>query len=257
MKKRMLWSALFTLMSSQIQAEGMDNNTIRQGYTIGSANEPQNNVSQTANLHQSGTNFNVTQNQELQLQLQEIQPPQVAAQAPVPNPPTVTPFNCEYKIPASMKTIAPDVVTKWAENATIHAFHFELNKIDEQLQKLQACFTDKGWVNYKNALQYSDNLEVMKRKKLNMTSQLDGVPISIQIKEDHWKVIVPLKVWYYNDQEKTIQTLNVHLLIVRKASGDLGVLEIAALPRQTAEDFINQNNLKRPTTPSIIRQQLQ
>lgn len=223
MKKTMLWSTLFTLMSAQIQAEGIDNNTISQVQTIAAANEAQNNF------------------------------PKTAPQAVAPNPTTATPIDCDYKIPASMKTIDPVIVTKWSENATIQAFQFDLNSIDAQLQKLRACFTDQGWVNFKNALQQSGNIDAIKSKKLNMTAKLDGESQLTEIKENQWKIALPLQVIYHNDQEKALQTLTIHLLIVRKVSGDLGILQLAAVPR-TVKTITNPQDLVPTTRPTNMQQ---
>ena len=59
------------------------------------------------------------------------------------------------------------------------------------------------------------------------------------VKDNQWKVSIPLQVVYQNDKEKLTQKLNVDLLIGRKMSGDLGIMQMIATPMETA-------NLKQP-----------
>jgi len=54
-----------------------------------------------------------------------------------------------------------------------------------------------------------------------------------------------LQVVYQNDKEKLTQKLNVDLLIGRKMSGDLGIMQMIAIPIETA-------NLKQPVVAAPV-----
>lgn len=255
MKKTMLWGALFSLMSAQIQAEGVDNNTISQVQTIATAAEQ--------SQQQSGAELNLAQNEKAQ-QPQSAPPaaaptPPASQTAPSQPAPAVTqqpapaaPIDCDYKIPASTKVVDPLIVTNWSEKATIQAFQFDTNNMDAQLQKLQSCFTEQGWVGFKNALQKSGNIDAIKSQKLNVAPKLDGKAQITESKDNQWKITLPLEVVYQNDKEKVTQTLNVSLTVGRKPNGDLGILQLIAMPRTAAVNPNSQNT--GTTTPSSAQQ---
>ena len=67
------------------------------------------------------------------------------------------------------------------------------------------------------------------------------------IKDNQWKASVPLQVVYQNDKEKLTQLLTVNLLIGRKISGDLGIMQMIATPQQAAN---TQQAEEKPVTPA-------
>ena len=64
---------------------------------------------------------------------------------------------------------------------------------------------------------------------------MDGQLAIAASKENLWKVTLPLQVVYQNDKERLTQLLTIDLLIGRKSSGDLGILQMIAVPRGTAK----------------------
>lgn len=179
----------------------------------------------------------------------------VYAEDPVVNQPTTTPtivapedatlptdtptntaqpaqaMNCDFKIPAKTP-VEQSTVTDWAKNATIQAFTFSSGSIDAQLGNLKKCFTDQGWSGFSDALQKSGNLEAIKSQGLTVSSQIENNPSVLEAKDNQWKLTMPVQVVYQNGKEKITQELTVTLLIARKPSGDLGILQMIALPRQ-------------------------
>lgn len=189
MKNTILWSALFTLIGTQIHAE------------------------QTPAVTPSPIPSVQTTN------------------APAPTPTPV--ISCEYKIPAQIKKVDQSVVMAWAQKAVIQAFSFDPNTLDMQIQKLQPCFTEQGWAGFNSALQKSGNLEAIKSQKLVVSSRIDGQAFINEVKDNQWKLTLPLVVVYQNEKEKVSQLLSVDLTVNRKPNGDLGIIQMIALPRGT------------------------
>ncbi len=215
MKKSILWGALFTVLCSQGQAEN--------------ALQPTQPINNTAPVEQTDTNASsqpaptlpAVINQPIEITTEQVIPPPV--------------INCDYKISSTIKTIEKPLVLTWSEKAAAQAFSFSPSDVDNQLQLLQSCFTDQGWVGFNNALQKSGNIEAIKNQHLSVTSRIDGTPQLTEIKENQWKASIPLQVLYQNDKEKVTQLLNIDLTIGRKTSGDLGIMQMIATPRPAAQ----------------------
>lgn len=140
-------------------------------------------------------------------------------------------MNCNYKIPLETKKVEQNIVLDWSKNAVIQAFSFKAEALDDQIKKLQACFTEQGWTGFNNALQKSGNIEAIKSQKLSLNSQLDGLALVTEVKDAQWKLSIPIVVEYQNDKEKVSQLLSIDLTVNRKASGDLGISQMIASPR--------------------------
>src|SRR5690349_7849826 len=115
MKKTVLWGALFTIIAASAHAEDTAPATNTQPTTT-----------------------------PVTIPASTVEPIQVptakdAAQAII---------NCDYKIAAQTKTVEKPLVLNWSEKATIQAFSFSPAAIDKQINQLQACFTDQGWVGF-------------------------------------------------------------------------------------------------------------
>ena len=146
-------------------------------------------------------------------------------------PKTTPEINCQYRIPATTTKVEDPLITTWSEKATVQAFEFSPQNIDQQLESLKTCFTDQGWQGFNDALQKSGNINAIKTQNLTVSSQVDGNIQINPIKDNQWKVTVPMQVVYQNDKEKLTQLLSVDLLVGRKVSGDLGIMQMIATPR--------------------------
>ena len=111
---------------------------------------------------------------------------------------------------------------------------------------LKNCYTDQGWQGFNEALQKSGNITAIKSQNLTVSSQVDGDLKLNAIKDNQWKVTIPLQVVYQNDKEKLTQLLTVDLLIGRKISGDLGIIQMIAAPR----DPIDKGAQGEATSPT-------
>lgn len=148
--------------------------------------------------------------------------------------PAVTPvIDCHYTIAPQTKNIDSSLILTWAEKASQQSFDYDYLKLDEKLTDLKACYTDAGWKSFMEALEKSGNLKAVKEKKLMVSSLVDGKLTINPIKDNQWKVTVPLQVVYQNDAEKLKQLLTVDLVIGRKTTGNLGIMQIIASPRNS------------------------
>ena len=176
----------------------------------------------------------------------ETATPSTAAAAPQPEPV----INCKYRIPAETNTIQQSIISTWAGKAAVQSFQFNPTTIDQELTDLKSCYTDPGWQGFNDALKKSGNIEAIKGQHLTVSSQVDGEVKINNLKDNQWKVNVPIQVVYQNDKEKLTQLLTIDLLIGRKVSGDLGIMQMIAAPRQT-----NTPAVQSPTTNPAPSQQ--
>lgn len=215
MKKRILWSALATLVGTTAYAE--------QVQPVAPAAAPANpapaaQVAPAAPVAQPATTAQ----------------PQAIPSAPVSTATTSEPvMSCDYKISPDVKKVEQNIVLSWSEHAVMQAFSFNPVTIEDQIQKLQPCFTEQGWSGFNTALQKSGNIEAIKSQKLTVTSQIDGQILVNEAKDNQWKLTLPLSVVYQNDKEKVSQLLSVDVTVGRKTNGDLGIMQMIAAPRGT------------------------
>lgn len=214
MKNTILWSALFTLIGTQVYAEPASKAPAAPTNTAAPATAP----AAAPMVMQS-------------VAPQAPQPNQAIPTAPLTAPAPAPVINCDYKIPPQVKTVDQALVLNWAQNAVMQAFSFAPTTLDAQMEKLQACFTEQGWTGFSTALQKSGNLQAIKSQQLNVTAQIGGMTLVNEAKDNQWKLTVPIIVIYQNDKEKVSQLLSVDVTVNRKPDGDLGITQMIAAPR--------------------------
>ena len=165
----------------------------------------------------------------------------------LPTPQIAPVINCKYHIAADTGAIAQSYLSTWAGKAAVQSFDFNPIRIDDELTELKTCYTDQGWQGFNDALKKSGNIESIKTQHLTVSSQIEGDVKITLIKDNQWKASVPLQVVYQNDKEKLTQLLTVNLLIGRKISGDLGIMQMIATPQQAAN---TQQAEEKPVTPA-------
>ena len=156
---------------------------------------------------------------------------------------TATTIDCNYHTPAEMKALDTTLIMQWAEKAAQQTFAFDPSALDVQLNGLKACYTEQGWQSFNDALVKSGNLNAIKTENLTVSSVIDGQSSISSVKENQWKVAIPLQVVYQNGKEKVLQPLTINLVVGRKVTGDLGIMQIIAMPRQAAN--------AAPATPAV------
>lgn len=157
----------------------------------------------------------------------ETKPESTPAAASMPAPI----INCLYAI-APTASVDDKTLSMWAEKAAIQSFSFTKPTLENQLNDLKACYTDQGWQGFREALDKSGNLKAITTQGLSVVSEMDGTTSIKLVKENQWKVTLPLKVVYQNDRAKLTQLLSIDLLIGRKITGELGIMQIIATPNQ-------------------------
>lgn len=140
-------------------------------------------------------------------------------------------IDCDYKISPEVSKIDLSIILSWAEYAAIQSFTIDFASLDVQLKKLQSCYTDKGWVQLKNALLKSNNLETIKTEKLIVKAERDGQAQIIEALDNRWKINLPIKVVYQNEKERVTHFLNIYLSIGWKNKDGLGIMQMIAIPR--------------------------
>ena len=143
-------------------------------------------------------------------------------------------IDCNYHIPPTTSGLDTGLVLQWGQKAAQQTFTFTPSILDAQLDLLKACYTEQGWQSFNDALLKSGNLDAIKKENLTVSSMLDGQATISSIKDNQWKVIVPIQVVYQNGKEKIVQSLTINLAISRKVSGDLGIIQVVAMPRQSS-----------------------
>ena len=150
-----------------------------------------------------------------------------------PSPAPQSALNCHYHI-ASGSHVEDAIILQWAEKATEQSFTLSAQGMNSQLDELKNCYTEQGWTGFYDALQKSGNITAINSRNLTSNAMLDGQPQMIGSKADQWTVSMSLQVVYQNDKEKLTQNLNVRVVIGRKPSGDLGIMQLIATPKEPA-----------------------
>lgn len=149
--------------------------------------------------------------------------------------PQTGPINCEYHFSKDTKVIDPSQMQTWSKNATLQLFTFNNAQFKDQLSALKNCFTEQGWQGFNTAFEKSGNLNAIQSKQLSVSSELKGDTSLQVVKDNQWKSTSPIEVTYQNKEQKLNQSLTVNLLITRKPSGDLGIMQVIAVPKKPNE----------------------
>lgn len=144
-------------------------------------------------------------------------------------------INCDLKIDAKAE-VKNETVIIWSEKAAVQSFNYSDQNIDGKLKELKNCFTTQGYSGYEDALSKSGNIEAIKTQKLTVSSIVDGATKINKLEDNKWQLKVPLQVVYQNDKEKLTQLLFIDMLVARRPSGELGILQIIAAPRDKMID---------------------
>lgn len=158
-------------------------------------------------------------------------PPAPPSQPPAPPAnaaPPVSKVDCLYQ--TTTNPLSETELKLWAQYAASKSFDYSFDTLDTQLQKLKSCYTEKGWAGFNDALTQSGNLNTIKTQKLTVSSQVSGKPEVSLVKDDQWRVTLPLNVVYQNTKEKLTQSLTIVMVITKKSKGELGIVQLIASP---------------------------
>ena len=155
-------------------------------------------------------------------------------------------IDCSTTLAKSAGPVDIALIEKWARQATVQSFTFDHTDIDSELNTLKTCYTEQGWQGFTDALNKSGNLNAIKSNQLVVSSQISGHAIATSLKDNQWKVTLPLDVVYQNKDNKIEQALSVDLIISPKPSGNLGIVQLIAIPAKkdtnSAAQSTNENH---------------
>jgi hypothetical protein len=141
-----------------------------------------------------------------------------------PTPEPADPIDCAHPV----ITISEQNLSLWGQYAATKAFEYRYDQLDNQLEKLKSCFTPQGWTGFHEALQQSGNISIIKNQQLSVSSQIVGKAVISPLKDNQWKIVVPVEVVYQNDQEKFSQSLAVMMVVTKKSDNELGIVQLIA-----------------------------
>lgn len=139
---------------------------------------------------------------------------------------TARSIDCLYQI--SNAPVSEKELSLWAQYAAVKAFDYRFDQLDRQLQQLKSCFTEQGWTGFTEALVQSGNLSIIKDQHLTVSSQISGQSAIKSTKDGQWQITVPIDVVYQNNQEKFTQSLAVIMIVTKKSSSELGIVQLIA-----------------------------
>ncbi|MDF1677933.1 MAG: DotI/IcmL family type IV secretion protein [Legionellaceae bacterium] len=168
-------------------------------------------------------------------------PATTEAKAPAQPAAPISPatIDCQYKVAKDTDSVEQTLLSTWAEHAAVQSFQFNPKNLNAELDALKKCYTEQGWKAFNEALKTSGNLDAIRGNQLTVTSQVSGTATVKSVKDQQWKVSIPLKVTYQNADKQLLQALNVDLLIaLNKKSGALGIMQVIAVPRDATDKKI-------------------
>ncbi len=123
--------------------------------------------------------------------------------------------------PLSMPNQSDSAVLQWANQAAIAAYTYNFLNYEHELKKASTNFTVDGWSQFRQALDASGNLKVVRQKKLIVSAVATKSPIILQkgplLGKYAWRVQMPLLV-SYQSASSLKQINNVVTLLITRVS---------------------------------------
>lgn len=143
----------------------------------------------------------------------------------VMNPPTPRYFATSAEgritplVPLNMPNLSNAALLQWATAASVNAFSYHYVNYREALHNIKEHFTEEGWRSFSTALNNSNNLNTVLKKKLIVSALPTGVPVIVAqglMRGIYtWKVQIPLLITYESPSEMMAQPVTITLLIER------------------------------------------
>lgn len=129
--------------------------------------------------------------------------------------------------PLDQANMTDNDLLSWATDAAQLAYTYDFKNYPKQMVMLQDHFTPEGWKAFTNALDKSNNLNVVQNKKLVASASPTGSATLLKegVKNGlyTWKVQIPLVATYESESRLIKQNLLVTLLISRAPNNSKGV----------------------------------
>lgn len=110
-------------------------------------------------------------------------------------------------------------VLQWANQAAIASYTYNFVNYQDELKAASVYYTSAGWQQFMNALQQTNNLNVLRAKKLIVSAVATRAPIILEKGmlngRYSWRVQMPMLVTYQSASEFSQQNIVVTMLITR------------------------------------------
>lgn len=129
-------------------------------------------------------------------------------------------------------------VLQWANQAAIAAFTYNFVNYRDELLAASRYFTATGWQQFTDALSQSNNLDVVKAKKLIVSAVATRSPIILQKGVLNgvysWRIQMPILVTYQSASEFSQQNNVVTMLVTRistlESARGIGISQFIVMP---------------------------
>lgn len=129
-------------------------------------------------------------------------------------------------------------VLQWANQAAIAAFTYNFVNYQDELLAASRYFTASGWQQFTDALTQSNNLDVVKAKKLIVSAVATRSPIILQKGVLNgvysWRIQMPILVTYQSASEFSQQNNVVTMLVTRistlESPRGIGISQFIVMP---------------------------
>lgn len=122
-------------------------------------------------------------------------------------------------VPLKEPNQSDSAVLQWANQAAIVSYTYNFVNYREELQAASVFYTAEGWRQFMNALEQSNNLNVLRSKKLVVSAVATRAPIILEKGvlngRYSWRVQMPVLVTYQSASEFSQQNIVVTMLITR------------------------------------------
>lgn len=110
-------------------------------------------------------------------------------------------------------------VLQWANQAAIASYTYNFVNFQNELKAASVYYTNTGWQQFMSALEQSNNLNVLRAKKLIVSAVATRAPIILEKGMLNgryaWRVQMPMLVTYQSASEFSQQNIVVTMLISR------------------------------------------
>lgn len=174
---------------------------------------------------------------------------------------TTKPIVANPSAPADQANLSDNDILNWAATAAQLAYTYDFKNYPKQIQMLQEQFTPEGWKAFNAALKQSNNLTVVKNRKLVASATPTGKPVIVKegVKNGlyTWRVQIPVQATYESESRLIKQNLMITMLIARSSSNPKGVgithfvaVIVPSNPLPLSTPTTTTDNLTSTTTPA-------
>jgi len=119
----------------------------------------------------------------------------------------------------SEPVVTQDYIVQWSKLVVRSAYTFDFAHSDQQLQAVEPNFTPDGWASFLKAVQDSGFLDVVKQKRLMVSSVINGPPVILDQYIMNgvytWVVQMPVLILFNSASDHMNRQFYINLTIKR------------------------------------------